>query len=142
MVNNFYGILRGDQNISQACPGFRYSDRGPISDKQRRILGALLPKKEEEAAVFIDYILKLLSCSPYWPEMIRSLDINNTYDVSSVSGEATLSFDPMARLIKWEAGTSIRDDRIPYSPEDPVIDRLCAKLFAVFLLGDADGANY
>lgn len=142
MINRFYGVLRGDLRITEDIPGFRFSTTY-ATDKQSRALRDLIPSDPREACVFIDFILKLLSCSPYWSAMIRDVDMNNTYDVEVLSDDdmVELPFDPMDRLMRWETHTTIEDSRIPYAAGDPTIDRICAKLFAVFLLGGSDDSE-
>ena len=137
MINVIYGVL----SLGKAKPdmvGFRYSDV-TANGKQRTILSGLIPDKSENCLIYVDYILKLLSCSPLWPTLIRDLDPNNTYDVDVVNGsntECSLSYSPMQRLLDWERDVNITDERFPYSSLDPAIDRVVAKLAAVLMLSE------
>ena len=137
MINRIYGILKGSVVIPKEVSGYRYTD-ARRTHKQNSQLSGLVPDDVNAAASFVNYVIQLLSCSPYWPTAIRELDPNNTYDIAP-SNPATLPFSPMERLMNWEiAGAPVIHDRFKYSQEDPVIDRICAKLFAIIAAGVDD----
>lgn len=133
MVNTIYGLL-ADSAITSDVIGYRYSNYRPTT-KQLMLIDKLFPSDctEQDKALFIDFIIGLLSCSPYWPKVVRELDLDNTYDTSVIdkSNTETLSFNPMQRLIDWERTTNVTDERFPYIESDPVIDKICAKIFCI-----------
>ena len=134
MVNVIYGIL-ADGRTGINC--LRYSDC-VANSKQRSLLSGLVPSDAKNRGAFIDYVLKLLSCTPVWPKLIRELDPNNTYDVCVLDTADTLNFSPLQAMLDWEKLTSIKDERFPYSDLDPAIDRITAKLAAILMLSNSE----
>ena len=134
-VNYIYGVLRGGINITEDVPGFRYSDAQPTSEQSRAAL-SLMPKDPAAAAVFIAFILGMLSCSPYWPELIRDYDRVNTYDtVVATDIRDTLDFDPIARLKAWSKDVAFSNEKYPVHPNDPELDIIFAKLASLIAAG-------
>ena len=141
MVNMIYGVFANTVPSSAGNSAYaRFSDFAP-NGSQKRFLKGLMPADPDQRAVFTGYILKLLSCSPLWVELIQKNDPTNTYDVDPLYNcSVTLNFNPLEKLLSWEATVRLVDPEFPYSDTDPVIDRLCAKLAAVVRLkGDSNG---
>jgi hypothetical protein len=135
MINSIYGILKGAAVISPETRGYRYSDTKRTT-KQHAQLAGLMTETEDVAAAFIDYILKLLACSPLWPKAVRELDPNNSYDVQHPE-LGILPFNPMQRLLHWEkTSLPIVHPEYSYCAEDPDIDRICAKILSIVAAGD------
>lgn len=137
MINTLYGILTDGCGIIPETPGYRYSDAS-ATKKQRNTLLGLMPQESEQCALFVDFILKLLSCSPYWPTVLNEMDINNTYDIEvfkvTPDGSYVLSFNPMTRLVEW-AETVPENGRYPCDERDPVKDQVISKLLGVLTDG-------
>lgn len=133
MINRLFGILTTDVEITADLPGYRYSD-ARATDKQKKALRSLMPSNSGEALLFADYLLKLLSCSPYWPEIIRKFDPENSYDIPVVqhtpNNPLTLSFSPIQRLINW-AKTVPASPSYPTSDREATIDFSICKLLGV-----------
>lgn len=142
-INLIFGLLVGGSTSAySSLAGYRFSTV-VRNAAQRRALATLMPDDPEQRMLFADFIIKLLSCSPWWPELLRTLDPNNTYDTPVYSGVPTtlLEFNPMQRLMDWESSvTAPTEGRFICSPEDPVIDRIWAKLAATLMAG-TEAAN-
>ena len=82
-VNYMFGILTPRSAQVESYEGYRFSN-ATANTTQRRLLGKILTFSNDpkQSLLLTDFILKLLSCSPYLPQLIRDLDLYNTYDVS------------------------------------------------------------
>lgn len=141
MINRLYGILRGNCVIAEGTPGYRYSTC-TASAQQLSLLQGLLSVDAGVRALQIDALIKLLKCSPLWPDFERKLDSTNTYDVPAVKISADMDFaahkdnGAVASLLTWakDKHTPNREPFI-YSENDPELDVACAKLFNVIAIG-------
>ena len=147
MINRLYATLRQSAKISGRS--YRGSTYKP-TERQIKQLSGLIPTAVANGViddvsvgeVFIDFIIKLLSCSPYWPKFIRNWDLNNTYEIEVIPRNISCmgsDFNPMAHLFAWlnQSGDISHSD-FPYNPNDPPIDKLCAKLFAIVASDERD----
>lgn len=133
MINRIYGILATGVVVSLDTVGYRYSDAA-ASNGQLKLLKGLMPADSGSSLVFIDYLLKLLSCSPYWPEVIRTFDPQNSYDISVIDQQPecviSLGFNPLSRLLEW-ADKIPTSTKYPTADNDPRIDVAISKLLGV-----------
>lgn len=137
-INRAYGILRGAVQITQDIPGFRYSNVSP-SAAQKEKLSGLLSEDVHTRALQIDGLLRLLQCSPYWPDFVRKYDSNNTYDVPCVLLSDTDTFKnmigegPVVRLLKWAASRPTAAGDFACHGHTPELDAACAKLMEALI---------
>lgn len=141
VINKLYGVLKGDTAIPQDMLGYRFSNVAP-TDNQRSILAGLLDKDAAVRALQIDCLIRLLQCSPWWPDFERQVDPVNTYtvpvttlspdtDMSHMSGKGAIT-----ALMRWSDNHALPTAGIfRCSENDPELDKACAKLFSV-IVGD------
>lgn len=138
MINRIYGILRGTARVPEDM-GYRYSDATRNRQQEAALRFLTHDINESELGIFLDFVLQLLSCSPYWPDVIRDFDPENSYEISVIpeldpeepSKVPTLSVNPMLRLVEWEATIPDSGDTYRTTAECPLLDRICAKLFHI-----------
>ena len=132
MINYTFGILSSSVNPTPNMTGYRYSDAKP-TEAQRKSIAKLIPYTGEDGLLAVDFYIKLLKSSPHWTDYEPKYDPKNTYSTSV----APTSSSQQARLhigddmVSWDNNTGVTSQDFPYSRLDPLLDRVCAKLFSV-----------
>lgn len=136
-INKLYGVLKGSSNIVMGTPGYRFSDVYP-TEKQSATLKGLLDADPQTRALQIDCIIKLLQCSPLWPDFERDVDPVNTYTIASVILTDTTDIadmkncPPITGLLNWAAGKPTpTTGKFVCAENDPELDVACSKLMAI-----------
>ena len=137
VINKLYGVLKGDTVISKDMLGYRFSNAVP-TDNQRSKLAGLLDSDATVRALQIDCLIRLLQCSPWWPDFERQVDPVNTYTVpvTILSPDTNMSHmtgkGAITALVRWSDNHALPNTGIfSCSENDPELDKACAKLFGV-----------
>ena len=124
MINTTYAALMLGESLPEGHPYHRYWSTAP-TDAQRRALRKVVPANLEQRAIFAEFVLKLLSCSPTWSSYVPAYDMQNTYNTEVLDEKARLDDDPLTRLCNWVSGSPGTDQL------DPPLDQITEKLFMI-----------
>lgn len=124
MINTTYAALMLGESLPEDHPYYRYWDVPP-TDIQKRSLRRVVPNDLEQRAIFAEYVLKLLSCSPTWSGYVTTRDLWNTYNTEVLDEKARLDDNPIHKLYEWSQ--SGKDS----TELDPPLDQITEKLFTI-----------
>lgn len=121
-VNYTYGILSGGRN------GIRTSWSLPSAVQERALAPLWSLETESNRGRLAELLIRLLRCSPAWPDYETSKDKLNTYHIDVDLGELTIKY---ADLIRWADECSLNSEKYKITKEQVSTDRICNRLFGI-----------
>ena len=133
MINYTYGVLKGNVAIPESAIGYRYSNA--LADSgQLSALRELYKLDTLDLPFALDFYIKLLRCSSYWPNYEKTYDPQNTYSIEVIKPKYITAYrtPEIGRiLVDWDSKHSPKSALFKYTQLDPLPYRVSAKILTI-----------